>query len=110
VISVSHYCRTARLWTTRTDRSECIGVLIGHVDYINCVLIEESYALTGSADKTVRKWDMATCVCLQVLNGHKSIINRIICTGDFLFSSSYDRTTRSALVPLSLQAYSKHGM
>jgi len=86
--------RTARLWTTQTDKSECVGVLSGHEDYLNCVLIEESFALTGSADKTIRKWDMTTCQCLVVLVGHKSLVNRLICTGDFVFSSSYDRTTR----------------
>jgi len=85
---------TIRLWTTITDVCECIGVLIGHDDYVNCVLIEDAYVLSGSADKTIRKWDMATCSCVAVLEGHESTVNRIICTGDFIFSSSYDRTAR----------------
>ena len=85
---------TIRLWTTITDACECIGVLIGHDDYINCVLIEDAYVLSCSADKTIRKWDMATCSCVAVLEGHESTVNRIICTGDFIFSSSYDRTAR----------------
>jgi len=50
--------------------------------------------LSGSADKTIRKWDMATCACMAVLEGHEGTVNRIICTGDFIFSSSYDRTAR----------------
>jgi len=85
---------TVRLWTTMTDECECIGVLVGHEDYVNCVLIEDTYVLSGSADKTIRKWDMATCSCVAVLEGHESTVNRIICTGDFIFSSSYDRTAR----------------
>ena len=89
--------RTARLWTTRTDICECIGALIGHTDYINCALIEDTFVVTGSADHTVRKWDMGTCKCLAVYVGHKSLVNRIICTGDFIFSSSYDRTIRCEL-------------
>jgi len=32
---------TVRLWTTTTDVCECIGVLIGHDDYVNCVLGDE---------------------------------------------------------------------
>ena len=28
---------TVRLWTTTTDACECIGVLVGHDDYVNCV-------------------------------------------------------------------------
>jgi WD40 repeat protein len=50
--------------------------------------------LTGSADKTLRKWDVGTCDCLYVLTGHTSVVYRMICTGDFIFSSSYDRTAR----------------
>ncbi len=86
--------KTARLWSTKTPQCECIGILKGHEDYINAVLIEDTFVLTGSADKTIRKWDMNTCDCVFVFRGHNSLINRIICTGDFVFSSSYDRTAR----------------
>ena len=85
---------TARLWTTKTETCECIGIMKGHDDYINCIAIEDSYVLTGSADKSIRKWEMSTCECVQVFDGHSSLINRIICTGDFVFSTSYDRTAR----------------
>ena len=85
---------TARLWTTQTESCECIGILKGHEDYINCIAIEENYVITGSADKSLRKWDMSTCDCVQVFRAHTSLINRVICTGDFVFSSSYDRTAR----------------
>lgn len=86
--------RSARLWSTKTQHCECIGILRGHEDYINCILIEDCYVLTGSADKTVRKWDVSTCECLSILRGHMSVIYRMICTGDFIFTSSYDRTAR----------------
>ena len=94
VLATGSEDRTARLWTTKTELCECIGILKGHEDYINCVTIEDTFVLTGSADKTVRKWDMGTCDCLHIFRGHNSLINRLICTGDFIFSSSYDRTAR----------------
>lgn len=94
VLATGSEDRTARIWTTKTDICECIGILKGHDDYINCVVIEDKYVLTGSADKTIRKWDMSTCDCVHVFRGHNSLINRIICTGDFVFSSSYDRSAR----------------
>ena len=94
VLATGSEDRTARLWTTKTEYCECIGILKGHDDYINCMAIEENYVLTGSADKTVRKWDMSTCECVLVFHGHTSLLNRLICTGDFIFSSSYDRTAR----------------
>ncbi|XP_074663237.1 uncharacterized protein LOC141915559 [Tubulanus polymorphus] len=94
VIATGSEDRTARLWSSKTERCECIGILTGHQDYINCILIEDNYVVTGSADKTIRKWDMGTCECVLVFSGHKSLINRIICNGDFIFSSSYDRSAR----------------
>ncbi|CAI9739471.1 repeat-containing 86-like isoform X2 [Octopus vulgaris] len=86
--------KTARLWSTKTRKCECMGTLVGHTDYINCILIEEADVLTGGADKTIRKWDISSCQCLLVMEGHKSLIYRIICTGDFVISSSYDRTAK----------------
>lgn len=86
--------RTARIWTTKTEHCECIGILTGHDDYINCIAVEDNFVITGSADKSLRKWDMSTCECVQVFEGHTSKINKIISTGDFIFSSAYDRTSR----------------
>lgn len=86
--------KTARVWSTKTELCECIGILRGHTEYINCILIEDCFVLTGSADKTIRKWDVGTCDCLYVLTGHTSVVYRMICTGDFIFTSSYDRTAR----------------
>ena len=86
--------KTARVWSTKTELCECIGILRGHTEYINCILIEDCFVLSGSADKTIRKWDVGTCDCLYVLTGHTSVVYRMICTGDFIFTSSYDRTAR----------------
>ncbi len=80
-----------RLWSTKTELIECIGVLEGHEDYITSLLIEDNFVLSASADKTIRKWDMYSCECLIVFNGHESTVNRMVCTGDFLFSVSYDK-------------------
>ena len=85
---------TARIWSTKTERCECIGILTGHGDYINAIAIEENFVITGSADKTVRKWDMGSCDCVHVFRGHNSLLNRLLCTGYFIFTSSYDRTAR----------------
>lgn len=94
VLATGSEDKTARLWSTRTEYCECIGILRGHTDYINCILIEDCYVLTGSADRSIRKWDVGTCECILVMRGHCSLIYRMICTGDFVFTSSYDRTAR----------------
>lgn len=87
--------RSVRLWTTKTKRCDCIGILTGHENYISAVAVEEVFVFSGSADLTIRKWDMATCQCLVIFRGHRGRINRIICIGDFIFSSSADKTARA---------------
>ena len=82
------------IWTTKTKECECIGILKGHEGYLTAITIEDNYVITGSSDKTIRKWDMSTCGCEHVYRGHNSIIQRLLCTGDFIFSGSYDRTAR----------------
>lgn len=61
---------TARIWSTTTDSVECLGVLEGHEKYINCIGIEDNFIVTGSADKTIRKWDISTCKCVDVYEGN----------------------------------------
>jgi len=92
---------TARMWSTKTDETECIGVLKGHSSYINCVAVVDIYVITGSADSTLRKWDMTTCECLFVYEGHTARVQKILCTGDFIFSSSYDKTVKAFLFDTS---------
>merc|ERR550532_3686208 len=61
---------TARLWATRTEETECLGVLKGHSSYINCVAMHDTFVITGGADSTIRKWDMTTCACLSTKGTH----------------------------------------
>merc|ERR1712241_1290917 len=92
---------TARMWSTKTDETECIGVLRGHSSYINAVAVVDMFVITGSADSTLRKWDMTTCECLFVYEGHTARVQKILCTGDFIFSSSYDKTVKAFLFDTS---------
>ena len=48
----------------------------GHSSYINAVAVLETYVVTGSADCTIRRWDMATCECLFVYEGHTARIQK----------------------------------
>jgi WD40 repeat protein len=59
------------------------------------VATHDTFVLTGSADDTIRKWDMSTCECLEIYEGHTSRVFRVICTEDWIFSTSYDATARA---------------
>lgn len=86
----------ACIWSTTedTEECECVGILEGHQDKITSVCVEECFILTGSADSTIRKWELSTCLCSHVYSGHHSTVNRIICAGYFIFSGSSDKTVR----------------
>ncbi|CAF4145991.1 unnamed protein product [Rotaria sp. Silwood2] len=85
---------TIRLWSTKTTPIECLSVFSGHTDYITHIIMYENYLISGSADQTIRKWDMTNGQCMLVCTGHTSLVNRVICIGNFLLSTSYDRTAR----------------
>ncbi|KAA0189589.1 hypothetical protein HAZT_HAZT001853 [Hyalella azteca] len=88
---------TARMWSTKSDETECLGILKGHLSYITCIGISDVFVVTGSSDKTIRKWDMTTCECVYVYRGHEARVQRIICTGEFIFSTSYDKSAKAWL-------------
>ncbi|XP_042221985.1 WD repeat-containing protein 86-like isoform X2 [Homarus americanus] len=88
------YDMTAKMWSTMSEPTECLGVLKGHTGRIWCVTMKGTFVFTGSEDKTIRKWDMCTSDCLFTYSGHVQQVHRIICSGDFMFSTSYDKTAR----------------
>ncbi|XP_053630464.2 WD repeat-containing protein 86-like [Cherax quadricarinatus] len=88
------YDTTACLWSTMSDATECLGILIGHTGRIVCVATSMTFVYTGSEDSTIKKWDICTSDCIFTYSGHVSQVNRIMCAGDFLFSTSYDKTAK----------------
>ncbi len=53
-------------------------------------------ALSGSADKTLRLWDLETGACLKILEGHTGRVESVALTPDGrrALSGSYDKTLR----------------
>ncbi len=66
----------------------------GHKNYITCVAVTEAYVFTGSADNTIKKWDLVANKCMFTYTGHNSKIHKILVTKDLLFSTSNDKTGR----------------
>jgi WD40 repeat protein len=53
--------------------------LSGHSSVITCMQVLDSILVTGSADKTLRVWDLTTGTCLRVLEGHERSVNALHC-------------------------------
>lgn len=51
--------------------------LNGHTDSVYCCQFDETKAITGSRDRTIRVWDLKTYTCLKVYGGpnHRPVAN-----------------------------------
>nr|KAJ3411219.1 Mitochondrial fission protein [Polyrhizophydium stewartii] len=74
----------------------CIKTLFGHKETVECVDFETPRGLlaSGSADKTVRIWDLASNRCLGVLTGHSGWVRAVQIRGTTIMSGSSDHTIR----------------
>ncbi|CAL1539696.1 unnamed protein product [Lymnaea stagnalis] len=68
---------------------------VGHSDSVQCVTCDTERIASGSADKTIRVWDIKTKELLHVLKGHtKGVWCLQFFTRHLLVSGSFDNTIR----------------
>ena len=77
-----------RVWNRATG--VVLGSLLGHEGPVLCAKIVMDAIVTGSADCTVRVWDLKTLECKRVLTGHTQSVSGLdICDG-IICSASAD--------------------
>eukprot|EP01135_Chromosphaera_perkinsii_P001143 Nk52_evm93s158 gene=Nk52_evmTU93s158 len=67
-------------------------ILKGHSKSVSCLDISRNYVFSGSADKTVRVWDMNTLQTVHILKGHKDEVTCLQAVDNVLFTGSLDKT------------------
>lgn len=76
---------------------KCLCDLIGP-SYVTCAtfLPDGRFVLSGSDDKTLQLWDVATGKCLRIFEGHTSSVKSVAFSpdGHFALSGSWDKTVR----------------
>lgn len=77
---------------TKTDNNEVID-FIGHEDTISAIsIMNKKFLLSGSYDRTIRKWNMLSRQCEEIMNKHTAIITIVYPLNDkYLLSSAMDR-------------------
>lgn len=98
---------TIKVWHSQTG--ECLQTLSGHTNGLWCLAWQRGHnssnretaanrplLASGSADHTIRLWDLSTGQCLHVLQGHSNAVLRLAWSpdGGVLASSSDDATIR----------------
>jgi hypothetical protein len=70
----------------------------GHAEMVFSVCLsgDGRFALSGSWDKTLKLWEVATGRCLRTFEGHASYLRSVCLSGDgfFALSGSYDKTLK----------------
>ncbi|KAJ9527505.1 hypothetical protein QJQ45_025765 [Haematococcus lacustris] len=86
----------ATLLTKEDSWTACLTVLTGHTSNVKSVATDGMVIASGSADNTVRVWDMAAGSCTHTLEGHTSCIAGVTLSpdGKVLVSGSDDKTIR----------------
>ncbi|KAL6709374.1 hypothetical protein ACN47E_001781 [Coniothyrium glycines] len=67
-------CEMNRRWKAGTPAAIYLN---GHTDSVYCCQFDETKAITGSRDRTIRVWDLKTYKCLKVYGGpnHRPVAN-----------------------------------
>jgi small GTP-binding protein len=83
-------------------------VFVGHSRLVFGVAVtaDGRLAVSGSSDKTVRVWELASGQCLATLEGHSGIVYKVAVTADgrLAVSASQDNTVRMWELPPVMQA------
>ncbi len=81
-----------------TKHEKILSALNGHSSVVASIAFspDSKMIVSGSLDKTVRVWDMATGKQLSVLNGHSHYVTSVAFSpnGNMIASGSVDNTVR----------------
>eukprot|EP00026_Physarum_polycephalum_P008550 Phypoly_transcript_08638.p1 GENE.Phypoly_transcript_08638~~Phypoly_transcript_08638.p1 ORF type:complete len:460 (+),score=33.93 Phypoly_transcript_08638:49-1380(+) len=64
-----------------------VSTFKGHTDWVRCLQFEKDMLISGSADKSIKIWDMNTQECLKTLVGHHRCINCLSYDNNLLASA-----------------------
>lgn len=57
-------------------------------------MLPGSEIITGSSDKSLKRWSATTFQCLSTMNGHTDLVRCVDANQEVIVSGSYDKTVR----------------
>ncbi|MQL86480.1 hypothetical protein Taro_019015 [Colocasia esculenta] len=68
--------------------------MLGHTSAVVSLVVGKKRLYSGSADCTIRAWDLGTLQCNFTVSGHTNAVTGVLCWDEFLLSGSLDGTVR----------------
>ncbi|KAL5212985.1 hypothetical protein ABZP36_023832 [Zizania latifolia] len=81
-------------FSAATNGFEPAASLVGHQLAVVSLVVGAMRLYSGSMDKTIRVWDLATLQCIQTLSDHTGVVMSVLCWDQFLLSCSLDQTIK----------------
>jgi len=89
--------RASLVWRTRRESTSLARTLVGHSRYVMAVAVtQDGWAVSGSADGTLKVWDLATGRLVRTLAAHEESVRDVAVTPDGrrAISASFDATLK----------------
>jgi F-box/WD-40 domain protein 7 len=77
-----------------TNQFEPLASMLGHTGPVVTLMLIANRLYSGSMDKTIRVWEIASVQCVQTLEGHTNVVMDLLCWDSFLLSCSLDGTVK----------------
>uniref|UniRef100_A0A7N0TLX0 C3H1-type domain-containing protein n=1 Tax=Kalanchoe fedtschenkoi TaxID=63787 RepID=A0A7N0TLX0_KALFE len=77
-----------------TQTFKLVAKLSGHTKAALSLSVGGDRLYSGSADDTIRVWDIHTLQCIQTLSGHSGPVTCLVCWDSYLISGSLDATLK----------------
>ena len=93
VLPVGEY---RRRWKGAWHKARCLRTLSGHSSWVRAVaVLGGDRVVSGSRDKTLKVWSVASGECLQTLSGHSLSVTAVaVLDADRIVSGSWDMTLK----------------
>ncbi|KST69438.1 NACHT and WD40 repeat domain-containing protein [Mastigocoleus testarum] len=84
--------------STQNKLLNCLLTFDGHTEAIYSVYLsrDDKLAISGSADKTIKFWNVQTGNCIKTFEGHTNTVSSVVLSHDnsFVISGSFDKTLK----------------
>eukprot|EP01133_Synstelium_polycarpum_P004097 gene4097-4781_t len=84
----------SKVFEFKNKTLELVQTLKGHEGPVESICFNDQYLFSGSADHTIRVWDIKKLRCIFTLESHDKPVHTVVVNDKYLFSGSSDKTIK----------------